>query len=167
MKVFLGGAIQYLSENATALATMQHLVDAVSAGLAIHCVEVSNAHIVEDFGNQTHAWNPHSIAQRDFEWMKNCDVFVAFLVADEVEKITRTDGTHVEIGWATSLSKRTLLVVDGGPLKTASDLLRGLLNWPNVSAYSLEQAVRTLEQLVAAILQPAPDCELDLHIGHD
>src|SRR5262249_35932937 len=91
-----------------------------------HEIEVFSAHLVEDFGAATPEWRPDSIARRDFEWMTSCDVFVALLPGDRHGNLARTDGTHVELGWASALGKPIILVMDAGVEEQQSQLLGGL-----------------------------------------
>ncbi|MFJ4866721.1 nucleoside 2-deoxyribosyltransferase [Streptomyces sp. NPDC088748] len=66
--------------------------------------EVLNAHREEGWGL---AMVPAAACTgRDFQWMKSCDLFVAF-PGDPA-----SPGTHVEIGWASALGRPTILVLE-------------------------------------------------------
>ena len=70
---------------------------------------VHSAHRVENFGEMDISGKSNAITKRDYDWMISCDIFIAFL-PDENGEILRTDGTCVELGWASSLGKPIILL---------------------------------------------------------
>lgn len=124
-KVFVGGPIQYAlngnSFSASVKAALEHVITEVErAGY-----EVLSAHRVEEYGKVDSTGLEHEICNRDFNWMKECDVFIAVLPAlEDTHEIVRTDGTCVELGWASALGKNVFIVKSMN--HTYSHLLEGL-----------------------------------------
>jgi nucleoside 2-deoxyribosyltransferase len=58
--------------------------------------------------------------------MQKCDVFIALLPKSSDGKLARSDGTHVELGWASALGKPIILVVDSDVEGETSHLVKGL-----------------------------------------
>ncbi len=87
---------------------------------------VLSAHRDERWGEDEPS--PEVIAERDLEWMQACDATVMVL-ATPSRPIWRTDGTFVELGWATALGKPVVVIGDLGAYRSA--LVRGL---PSVSS---------------------------------
>ena len=55
-----------------------------------------------------------------------CNVYVAFFPKNSSDEYIRSDGLHVEIGWASSLKKPIILIGDNLPCKENSHITRGL-----------------------------------------
>jgi nucleoside 2-deoxyribosyltransferase len=83
--------------------------------------EVTSAHRYERWGQDDPP--PALIAKRDLEWMRECATSVMVLGTPS-QPTWRTDGTFVELGWATAL-KRPIVVV-GNLDAYRSPLVRGL-----------------------------------------
>jgi hypothetical protein len=66
---------------------------------------------------------PEVIAKRDLTWMQHCDAAVVVLSTPS-RSCWRTDGTFIELGWATAFRKSVVLVADLDAYPSA--LVRGL-----------------------------------------
>jgi len=124
--VLLGGPIQHaIDRDGVFDGRFKNLILCLVEILEEAGYRVFSAHLVEDFGDLTPAENSADIVTRDHGWMQRCDVYVAVFPRNGGEFI-RSDGTHVEIGWASALGKPIVLVGDGIPSKENSHLVRGL-----------------------------------------
>jgi nucleoside 2-deoxyribosyltransferase len=125
-RVFLGGPMQYLNSHdnsPTVVASHRAIVRTlVDAGC-----EVLSAHEAEAYGDDSEQFAPAAVTVRDFGWATACDVYVAVLPTDTEGRPYRSDGTHVEIGWATALGKRVILVLDDRAEPPYSHLVLGLV----------------------------------------
>ncbi|MCP2258154.1 Nucleoside 2-deoxyribosyltransferase [Streptoalloteichus tenebrarius] len=65
---------------------------------------VTNAHETEAWGRGM--VTPWECTERDFRWMLDCDLFVAF------PGDPPSPGTHVEIGWATGLGRPVVVLLE-------------------------------------------------------
>lgn len=86
---------------------------------------------------------------RDLEWMRRCDLFVAF----PGEPVS--PGTHVEIGWASALGRPTVLLTEPG--RSYAALVTGL---PSVAPVRLlvHHGGRTFpDELAAVVAELLPD----------
>lgn len=72
--------------------------------------EVLSAHWYESFGLMDVNGKSEMVTKRDFQWMCQCDVYIALLPPDENCKSIRSDGTCVELGWASALRKPVIIV---------------------------------------------------------
>ncbi|MDX3382452.1 hypothetical protein PV682_13405 [Streptomyces niveiscabiei] len=138
--VFVGGPIQHAIHgdgfHQPLRRTIRGIVDAVSAAHGT----VFSAHVAERFGADTSQFSPDQVSVRDFGWMRRCDVFVPVLPVDGAGELIRTDGTHVELGWASALG-RPIVVVTPLPMAAgASHLLRGLPSVADVTLFDLAEA---------------------------
>lgn len=123
-KVFVGGPIRdAISQKGYDVALRKLIIDVLSV-LEDAAYEVFSAHRAEDFGLDR-SQSSHDIACRDFDWMKRCDIFVAILPPGQ-NGVLRTDGTHVELGWASALGKPILAVAPLPLPPSYGHLLRGL-----------------------------------------
>jgi hypothetical protein len=84
-------------------------------------MKVFSAHREEGWGQVEPL--PDVVAKRDSAWMRDCDVSVMIL-ATPARPRWRTDGTFVELGWATAMEKPVVVVGDLGAYRSA--LVRGL-----------------------------------------
>jgi nucleoside 2-deoxyribosyltransferase len=89
---------------------------------------------------------PEVIAKRDLGWMRDCDAAV-FVLGTPSQPCWRTDGTFIELGWATVLEKPVVLVgdLDAYP----SDLVRGM---PDVLRSPMILAPKHLQERPATLL---------------
>jgi hypothetical protein len=123
-KVFVGGPIRDAISGNGYDAVLRVLITQILSLLDDAAYEVFSAHRAESFG-LVHGQSSHEIAKRDFDWMNRCDTFVAVLPPDH-NGVMRTDGTHVELGWASALGKPIVTVAPLPLPATYGHLLRGL-----------------------------------------
>lgn len=152
LDVLVGGPIQHAILES---GFVGHLRDAITA--AVHTAtengaNVFSAHVAEKFGAETASFTPEQVAVRDFHWMKRCDVFVAILPVLEDQTLGRTDGTHVELGWATALERPVVLVTEQPFVESASHLLKGLHRVGRVRAVDFDEFQEKPSLLVDAVL---------------
>ena len=126
MRIFLGGPIQALAGDGALLSSARQMIITASNYFSSAGAEVLSAHIIEEFGDLTHKWTPIEVTRRDRDWMQKCDVFIALLPKSSDGKLARSDGTHVELGWASALGKPIILVVDSDVEGETSHLVKGL-----------------------------------------
>ncbi|MEV0323042.1 nucleoside 2-deoxyribosyltransferase [Streptomyces sp. NPDC050658] len=86
---------------------------------------------------------------RDWRWMHQCDLFVAF-PGDPV-----SPGTHVELGWASALGRPVIVVTDPG--QRVADLVLGLGEVTDVQY--LEWCEPTVLKDLAKLVDAAPVVE--------
>ncbi|WP_447803260.1 nucleoside 2-deoxyribosyltransferase [Pseudomonas serbica] len=125
-KVFIGGPIQFAIHGDGFHDELKHTIE-----LAIEAVrklngQVLSAHQTERFGLDTPAFTPEMVSKRDFTWMQECDVFMPILPVLHGKELLRTDGTHIELGWASALKRPVLLVTELPIVDGGSHLLKGL-----------------------------------------
>jgi nucleoside 2-deoxyribosyltransferase len=125
-------------------------------------LQVASAHREELSGphqlTRPRELTPGVIAKRDLGWMNDCDAAV-FVLGTPSQPCWRTDGTFIELGWATMLRKPVVLVGDLDAY--SSDLVRGmpdLLQGPPILAPERLQERPAL--LLAALGRVAPDLAL-------
>ncbi|MEK6288611.1 MAG: nucleoside 2-deoxyribosyltransferase [Acidobacteriota bacterium] len=123
--VFVGGPIHYAISQDTYDAPLRALITSILSVLEGGGYEVFSAHRAEAFGLDREKFSSHEIAMRDFDWMKRCESFVAVLPAGR-DGVLRTDGTHVELGWACALGKPIVAVAPLPLPESYGHLLRGL-----------------------------------------
>ncbi|MEK8170510.1 nucleoside 2-deoxyribosyltransferase [Streptomyces sp. M19] len=152
LDVFVGGPIQHaiLTEG-----FVGHLKDAIQTAIGVveeNGANTFSAHRVEEFGAQTAEFTPEQVSVRDFRWMRKCDVFVPVLPVLEDLTLRRTDGTHVELGWATALGRPIVLITKQPFVESASHLLKGLHRVGNVQAIDFDEFTDKPGLLVEAVL---------------
>ncbi|MFI0773144.1 nucleoside 2-deoxyribosyltransferase [Streptomyces sp. NPDC021212] len=116
--VFLGGPFKGLIDPATGAVpdAARHRYEGLTDAFAARGWRVLNAHRTEGWGLAE--VSDVECTRRDFAWMHECDVFVAF-PGDPA-----SPGTHVELGWATALGRPTVILLEPGARHAA--LVTGL-----------------------------------------
>ncbi|WP_118987652.1 hypothetical protein [Photorhabdus sp. CRCIA-P01] len=131
--VFIGGPIQFaICDNGF------HEELRTTIQLAIKTVKALNgnvfsAHLTEKFGIDTPSYTPDMVSKRDFQWMQQCDFFMPILPVHQGDELLRTDGTHIELGWASALKRPVLLITQLPIVNGGSHLLKGLEHICNLS----------------------------------
>ncbi|GAU71425.1 hypothetical protein SSP35_38_00210 [Streptomyces sp. NBRC 110611] len=149
-KIFVGGPIQHaMSANGFLEPLRQDLARIISA-LRERRGHVFSAHVMERFGADTSQYTSHQIAARDFTWMQHCNVFVPVLPV-RGGQLLRTDGTYVELGWASALRKPIMLVTPLPLTDSATQLLRGLNTVADVRLFDLPTITADASALLTAI----------------
>ncbi|MCK1798991.1 nucleoside 2-deoxyribosyltransferase domain-containing protein [Streptomyces sp. XM4193] len=116
--VFLGGPFKGLIDPVTGRlreadrARYTSLIDAFEE----RGWRVLSAHRTEDWG--AGLVSDRECTRRDWEWMRECSVFVAF------PGRPASPGTHVELGWASALGRPTVVLVE--PDTECAALVAGL-----------------------------------------
>ncbi|MFF3994205.1 nucleoside 2-deoxyribosyltransferase [Streptomyces cyaneofuscatus] len=152
LDVFVGGPIQHaILPNGF----VPELQDAIQTAISVaeeNGANTFSAHRVEEFGEQTAAFTPEQVSVRDFRWMRKCDVFVPVLPVLEDLTLRRTDGTHVELGWATALGRPVVLITKQPFVDSASHLLKGLHRVGTVRTIDFDQFLDKPSLLTEAVL---------------
>ncbi|GAA2287451.1 hypothetical protein GCM10010145_67940 [Streptomyces ruber] len=152
LDVFVGGPIQHaiLQDG-----FVGHLQDAITTAIQTvteNGANVFSAHVVEKFGAETAAFTPEQVSVRDFRWMRKCDVFVPVLPLLEDQTLRRTDGTHVELGWATALGRPIVIITKQPFVESASHLLKGLYRVGSVRTIDFDEFTEKPSLLIDAVL---------------
>ena len=103
--------------------------------------EVHNAHEREEWGKDW--YSPDVCTPLDFQQIRESDILIA------MPGNPPSGGVHIEIGWATALDKRVILLLDGN--KTYSNLVVGLGSVGKVDYIkyeTLEGCLRKLGELL-------------------
>ncbi|GAA0587370.1 nucleoside 2-deoxyribosyltransferase [Streptomyces crystallinus] len=152
LRVFVGGPIQHALGPDGLDHTLGHdifhrplrdTIQAVVSAVTEAGATVFSAHVVEKFGLETPHFSPEDVSVRDLDWMRRCDVFVPVLPADADGGLLRTDGTHIELGWASALGRPIVMVAPLPVPAKASHLLRGLPSVADVSTVDLAELRRS------------------------
>jgi nucleoside 2-deoxyribosyltransferase len=128
------------AEAQTPIQLIHAVVDSVGACLL-------SAHIAERFGEDTHAYTPAQVTTRDFQWMVASSLFVAILPCDSAGNLIKTDGTHVELGWASALGRPIIVLAPRQAQHQLSHLVKGLGTVATVSLLCLEEVMRDDREL--------------------
>lgn len=123
--VFVGGPIIHAISQGKYDAPLQILITSILSALEDGGYKVFSAHRAEDFGLDSKKVNSCEIVVRDFDWMNRCDAFVAILPVGR-DGAFRTDGTHVELGWASALGKSIVAVAPLPLPESYGHMLHGL-----------------------------------------
>ena len=102
---------------------------------------VENSHLREEWGR---TWMPSEVCTPlDYEHIKGADVFVA------IPGNPPSGGAHIELGWASSLNKRIILLLEKD--KNYSNLVLGLNKITSVDYVwykSLDECIQKLDRLI-------------------
>ncbi|MCA2504791.1 MAG: nucleoside 2-deoxyribosyltransferase [Microcystis sp. M54BS1] len=139
--IFVGGPIQYAIEDQGFDCSLRSQIDLIISHLQEFKYKVLSAHITENFGEETHSLSSETITKRDFAWMQACDLFIAVLPENGEGKLYRSDGTHIELGWATVLNKTTIILTHPHCIPELSHLVRGLNQLLPVTIVNIESAL--------------------------
>jgi nucleoside 2-deoxyribosyltransferase len=148
----VGGPIQYALDAAGNFdRTLETVVRAITTSVAADGLRVLSAHLTEGFGEEDVRGKSLEVARRDYNWMSDCDVFVAVLPAGADGRPYRSDGTCVEIGWAAALGRPVVLVVDARA--EYSHLVQGLSAITSVQQLDYAAVTRDPAIVVTAVRQ--------------
>lgn len=150
--VFVGGPIQHAILRTGFVGGLQDAINTAIGVVAEHGATVFSAHMAEKFGEKTAAFTPEQVSVRDFHWMKKCDVFVPVLPLLDDGTLRRTDGTHVELGWATALGRPVVMLTQQPFAESASHLLKGLHRVGAVRVVDFDDFTQKPALLVDAVL---------------
>ncbi|MEU9349884.1 nucleoside 2-deoxyribosyltransferase [Streptomyces griseoloalbus] len=152
LDVFVGGPIQHAILKNGFVGQLQDAITTAIQTVTENGANVFSAHVVEKFGADTASFTPEQVSVRDFRWMKKCDVFVPVLPVQEDQILRRTDGTHVELGWATALGRPIVLITKQPFVESASHLLKGLHRVGSVQHIDFDEFTEKPSLLIDAVL---------------
>lgn len=143
-KIFVGGPIQHAiaMDGSWKLGLRDNLTKILTA-LRSDEFEVFSAHEHELWGEVDWSGNPASVVQRDFSWMQSADIYAAVLPDENPHcgNPMRSDGTAIELGWASALQKPIALIWN--EFGAHSLITRGLSAVTQVASISFEAAMET------------------------
>lgn len=149
--VFIGGPIQHAISSAGFHSDLQSLIEIAIEVAASAGANVFSAHKVERFGVDTPSFTPRAVSQRDFDWMRRCDVFVPILPVSDEDMLLRTDGTHIELGWASAFNKPIIAITKLPIVDSGSHLLKGLPHIAEVDLFDEADFRLDPQQLITRI----------------
>lgn len=151
-KIFLGGPIQFaFGENGKFNSDIKKTILLLINELKRNEYSVFSAHTSEKFGELTNQIDPSQICLRDNTWMKLCDIYVALIPSDIDGNYLRSDGTYVEIGWASSCNKPIVLILDQSQTDKLSSLVQGLNTICDLYLFDINEALSNTESLIMYI----------------
>ncbi len=107
----MGGPIQYVFDKGHANEhSIKKLFERILSELSAEGYEILSAHRYENYGEMDVSNKEREVSARDFSWMVRCDLFIAVLLDDGEGRPIRTDGTCVELGWASALGKKIIII---------------------------------------------------------
>lgn len=141
-KIFLGGPIQYaMGDDGIFDDHLKFQINAVLDILKKAGYQIFSAHEDEQFGKIDMGDKSELICQRDYNWMRQCDVFICILPVTKDGIPYRSDGTNIELGWGSALNKKIII------LKNSTDgyshLLTGLWGVSNVIYLDVEACIQS------------------------
>lgn len=141
--IFIGGPIQYaFNSNGSFDECLKNQICSLINEFERFGYKILSAHRVERFSEQNVTDQTDIITRRDYEWMLNCHAYVCLLPADKEGQPYRSDGTCIELGWASALKKPILIICSSKA--QYSHLFKGLGTIANVKYLSIEQIIGNL-----------------------
>lgn len=111
LTIFVGGPIQYVFDKKDDGADkLKRTLEMFITQLEKAGHNVLSAHRYENYGEMDVANKQKEVCSRDHAWMSQCDAFIAVLPEGNDKAPIRTDGTCVELGWASALNKRIAIL---------------------------------------------------------
>jgi nucleoside 2-deoxyribosyltransferase len=152
--VFVGGPIQHALNSMGFNQSLRQVIVRVIEALEADGFGVFSAHRDEEFGAVDTRGKSAWVTKRDFLWMNSCDVFVAILPSLG-SSLLRTDGTFIELGWASALRKPIVMVLC---LESeCSHLVSGLGAVTNVLMLDFDEVVAAPELLIRSVRRIVED----------
>jgi methylase of polypeptide subunit release factors len=102
---------------------LKSVIETVLADIRELGCSAFSSHTAESFGARV---NETTLVPRDYQWVQDCDVYVALLPLDATGHPYRSDGTFVEIGLAIAQQKHVLMVVEQADHPERSYFVRNL-----------------------------------------
>ncbi|MEU8550046.1 nucleoside 2-deoxyribosyltransferase [Streptomyces roseoverticillatus] len=152
LDVFIGGPIQHAILPNGFVGQLQEAISTAIRTVRQADGNVFSAHAAEEFGAKTESFTPDQVSVRDYRWMRKCDVFVPILPLLDDRTLRRTDGTHVELGWATAMGRPVVLITTQPFVESASHLLKGLHRVGAVHTIDFDAFTGNPELLITAVL---------------
>jgi nucleoside 2-deoxyribosyltransferase len=147
--VFLGGPFQFALKENGFDPILKRLIADVLEDLEHAGFRTLSAHRHESFGLLDVNGQSAEVAKRDFKWMTEADVFIAILPLNEEFESIRSDGTCVELGWASALLKP--LVVVRSSRHVYSHLIEGMVGLTSAVLLDYEDVVQDIH-LVSTVV---------------
>jgi len=149
-RVFLCGPISRACEGGEFDPAVRQVMESFASTLEAAGFVILSAHREEGFG-QAIPDDPVHVFERDLSLASRCSVMVAVVPNDKDGRPYRTDGTFIELGWATALEKPLVVVTDCAA-PGHSYLFAGLLGSGCVKrVVTLSDAVREPSVLLHAV----------------
>jgi len=126
--VLVGGPIQHALDgrDGRIAATVRAALEAVIRTIKEAGLLVVSAHEAERYGELDMSHLADVVAVRDFQWMCDALAYVCLMPPDQTGTI-RSDGSCVELGWATARGIPALILHDAATDPTTmSAIVRGL-----------------------------------------
>lgn len=143
-KVFVGGPISNLIKDNGFDEDFLSIHSIVINELLRFGFQVFSAHVVEEYGKNK--IEPDDvIVERDLGWIDDADVCI-FLFPSCKHQSIRTDGTYIELGYATSKCSHIICFWDSDKATTYSPMFRGMTN-KNVEMYNFDKIREVLGNL--------------------
>lgn len=117
-----------------------------------------SAHVADHFGAH---FLEAQMVNRDNEWARSCDVYVAMLTLDPSGHPYRTDGTFVETGLAVASGKRVLLVIEDLSHPAHSYYVKNLHHAPGVRIVDFSEWVNDREGVLREEIEAVKRHEAD------
>ncbi|MGJ8629204.1 MAG: nucleoside 2-deoxyribosyltransferase [Sulfitobacter sp.] len=122
--VFVGGPIQHAMAKNEFDPQLKKLLKTVSKILKLKDYRVLSAHDEGYLDEPSFEVSSEAAVRRDFESIRNCDVYVCVLPEGAGSLPYRSDGCCVELGWASALNRQIILI--GSSEVRYSQLIEGL-----------------------------------------
>lgn len=149
--VFVGGPIQHALVSGGMAAPIRDSLILTMDQVRQAGGAVLSAHVAERYGADTASFTPEQVSVRDYAWMRECDVFVPVLPVLN-GTLLRTDGTHIELGWASALGRPIVGITDQPFVESASHLLKGLSKVADATFLPAEEVAIDPARLVDSVL---------------
>lgn len=151
-EIFVGGPFQHAinSENGFD-ANLRLLIESFIEIIEKAGYKILSAHRAELFGEISAKDSSSQVTKRDFLWIKSSQIFLAVLPIKEKGQLYRTDGTHIELGWASMLGKPVIILWDPDSADIYSHLIRGLHTLTRVRFMSIREAYRYPLKLIKVL----------------
>lgn len=143
-KVFIGGPISHLTNEDGFDESFFKIHTMVIQILQRAGYQILSAHVVEEYGKNK-IEPDEVIVNRDLNWIEDADLCVFLLPASDDEAI-RTDGTFIELGYATAKCSKNICFWDSNKAIFYSPMFRGMTT-KNVKIYDIENIKEVLENI--------------------
>jgi nucleoside 2-deoxyribosyltransferase len=126
VKLFVCGPITHALRADGFDPEVRSLVETVTHALSTRGYHLLSAHHLENFGASIPA-DAREVFVRDWQLAQQADAMIFLFPSDDEGRLIRTDGTFMELGWASALGKPLFVLAD--PDSTGrSYLFDGLLS---------------------------------------
>lgn len=154
MTIFVGGPIQYAIDGKHHFDSyLMGVIKNIISYLSENGATVLSAHMEEKFGETSDMICNSDISKRDFQWMKQCDKYVAILPSDLEGNLMRSDGTHIELGWASALKKEIYIVCSECVMKQMSKVLQGMNAISSIEYIDIDNSEEMFQLITSHVLE--------------